>query len=197
MATGIDQSLTCTISGLSQDTPVTWVDPDNNEISNTDTSNYAIDQGTFIFGSKASTLTVKQSKLENLPSSSIFTCKLKSALYPTYSPEVVKEMTLTLIGLSKFVLMLEFLLTIGCCHLKMCFCLHFLINYIAQVCNRLTRKSLLQLKQPFLVLFLVSPDNWTRSFGGKMVPTLHLCQEATMLYPSEPTVPTPKPQLSQ
>ena len=108
VATGIDQSLTCTISGLSQDTPVTWIDPDNNEISNTDTNNYEIDQGTFIFGSKASTLTVKQSKLENLPSSSIFTCKLKSTLSPTYSPEVVKEMTLTLIGLSKHILILPF-----------------------------------------------------------------------------------------
>ena len=151
VATGVDQSLTCTISGLSQDAPVTWIDPDNNEISNTDTNNYVIDQGTYIFGSKASTLSIKKSKLQSLPSSSIFKCELKSARYPTYSPDVVKEMTLTLIGLSKFVLMLEFLLTIGCCHLKMCFCLHFLITCIAQVCNRLTRKSLLQLMQPFLV----------------------------------------------
>ena len=105
VATGVDQSLTCTISGLSQDTPVTWIDPDNNEISNTDTNNYEIDQGTFIFGSKASTLTIKQSKLQNLPSSSIFKCKLKSARYPTYSPDVVKEMTLTLIGLSMHIFM--------------------------------------------------------------------------------------------
>ena len=103
VAIGVDQSLTCTISGLSQDTPVTWIDPDNNEISNTDTNNYEIDQGTFIFGSKSSTLTIKQSQLQNLPSSSIFKCKLTSARYPTYSPEVVKEMTLTLIGLSMFV----------------------------------------------------------------------------------------------
>ena len=100
VATGIDQSLTCTISGLSQDTPVTWIDPDNNEISNTDTNNYVIDQGTYVFGSKASTLEIKQSKLENLSSPSIFKCKLKTARYPTYSPDVVKEMTLTLIGLS-------------------------------------------------------------------------------------------------
>ena len=105
VATGVDQSLTCTISGLSQDTPITWVDPDNNEISNTDTNNYEIDQGTFIFGSKASTLTIKQSKLQNLPLSSIFKCKLKSARYPTYSPDVVKEMTLTLIGLSMHIFM--------------------------------------------------------------------------------------------
>ena len=101
MATGIDQSLTCTISGLSQDTPVTWIDSDNNEIPDTDTNNYVVDQGTFIFGSKASTLTIKQSKLQTLPSSSIFKCELKSSRYPTYSPDVVKEMTLTLIGLSK------------------------------------------------------------------------------------------------
>ena len=106
VATGIDQSLTCTISGLSQDTPVTWIDPDDNEISNTDTNNYEIDQGTFIFGSKSSTLTIKQSQLQNLPSSSIFKCKLKSARYPTYSPDVVKEITLTLVGLGTSILLL-------------------------------------------------------------------------------------------
>ena len=107
VATGVDQSLTCTISGLSQDTPVTWIDPDNNEISNSDTNNYVIAQGTYIFGSKASTLTIKKSKLQSLPSSSVFKCELKSARYPTYSPYVVKEMTLTVIGLSMFLLLLS------------------------------------------------------------------------------------------
>ena len=94
-----DQVLACTISGLSQSTPITWIDPDNNEISTSDTNNYVIDQGTFVFGNKASTLTIKTSKLAVLSSGDLFKCKLKSALYPDDSPDVVKEMTLTLLTL--------------------------------------------------------------------------------------------------
>ena len=94
----VDQKLTCTISGLSQDTPVTWIGPDNNEISDSDTSNYVVDQGSYSLGSKSSTLTIKTVKLQSLSSSSIFKCQLKSALFPTFSPEVVNEMTLTLLG---------------------------------------------------------------------------------------------------
>ena len=103
VATGVDEFLTCTITGLSKSTPVTWIDPDNNEISTTDTDNYVIDQGTYDSGSKESILTIKQSKLETLSSPSIYKCQLKSARYPTHSPVVVKEMTLTIIGLSTFV----------------------------------------------------------------------------------------------
>ena len=102
-AVGAATTITCTIIGLSENTPVTWIDPSNNEISGTDTSNYFIDQGTFIFGSKASTLKIFESKLQSLPSSSIFKCKLKSARYPTYSPDVVNEMTLTAFGLSMYI----------------------------------------------------------------------------------------------
>ena len=94
-----DQVLACTISGLSQSTPITWIDPDNNEISTSDTNNYVIDQGTFVFGNKASTLTIKTAKLAVLSSGDVFKCKLKSALYPDDSPDVVKEMTLTLLTL--------------------------------------------------------------------------------------------------
>ena len=96
-----DQVLACTISGLSQSTPVTWIDPDNNEISSSDTDNYVIDQGTFVFGSKASSLTIKTAKLAVLSSGNVFKCKLKSALYPDDSPDVVKQMTLTLLTLGK------------------------------------------------------------------------------------------------
>ena len=94
----VDQTLTCTISGLSQDTPVTWIGPDNNEISTSDTNNYVIAQGTFSSGNKESTLTIKTVKLQSLTSSSVFKCQMKSSLYPTFSPEVVNEMTLTLLG---------------------------------------------------------------------------------------------------
>ena len=101
VSAAIDQTLDCTISGLSQDTLVVWVDPDNNDISDSDTNNYVIDQGTFVFGSKASTLTIKQTKLTTLATGSVYKCTLKSSLYPTYSPDVVKESTLTFLGLSK------------------------------------------------------------------------------------------------
>ena len=102
VATGTDQTLTCTIRGLSQETAVTWIDPDNNKILDSDTSNYVIDQGVYAFGSKASTLTIRQAKLSNLAVSSVFKCQLSSSRYPLYSPPVEKSMTLTLIGLSKF-----------------------------------------------------------------------------------------------
>ena len=101
MTTATDQDLTCLINELSQNTPVTWIDPDNNEISDSDTNNYVINQGTFVFGSKASTLTIKQAKLATLATGSVYKCTLKSSLYPTYSPDVVKESTLTFLGLSK------------------------------------------------------------------------------------------------
>lgn len=101
VATGTAQTLTCTISELSQDSPVTWVDPDDNDILTTDTTNYNVEQGNFQSGSKESTLVIQVVKLQTLASSSIFKCKLKSSLYPAYSPEIVKSMTLTVTGLSK------------------------------------------------------------------------------------------------
>ena len=97
-----DFTLTCTISGLSQDTPVTWIGPDNNEISGSD--DYVIDQGSFVLGSKKSTLIIKQTTISTLLTTSIYKCKLKSALYPAASPDVVKEMTLTLLELGKIYL---------------------------------------------------------------------------------------------
>ena len=99
VTTATDQDLICTISGLSLDTPVTWIDPDNNEISDSDTNSYDITQGSFIFGSKASTLTIKTAKFASLSSEDVFKCKLKSAVYPNDSPDVVKEMVLTLLTL--------------------------------------------------------------------------------------------------
>ena len=95
----VEQTIVCTVSGLSANTPISWIDPDDNEISDSDSSNYVVDQGAYVFGSKASTLTIKQTVLAALPSSSVFKCKLKSSAYSSYSPEVVKEMTLTLLQL--------------------------------------------------------------------------------------------------
>ena len=107
----IDQVLTCTISGLSQDTPVTWIDPDDNEISESDTENYEISQGSFLFSRKAPTLTIKLQLLGTLPTTSVFKCKLKSAAYPEFSPEVVNEMTLSLLELGKFKIVHKFCTT--------------------------------------------------------------------------------------
>ena len=101
MTTATDQDLTCLINELSQNTPVTWIDPDNNEISDSDTNNYVIAQGSLVFGSKAPTLTITATKFASLSSGDVFKCKLKSARYPNDSPEVVKEMTLTLLSLGK------------------------------------------------------------------------------------------------
>ena len=99
ISTAKDQTITCSISGLSQDTPVTWIGPDNNEISISDTSNYVIDQGSYVFGSKDSTLTIKTGKIASLTSGDVFKCKLKSSLFAVNSPVVEKSMTLTLLTL--------------------------------------------------------------------------------------------------
>ena len=103
LTTATEQTLTCGISGLSAETLVTWIDPDNNEISASDSNNYVIDQGNYVFGSKASTLTIKTAKLAVLSSGDVFKCKLKSAQYPDDSPDVVKAMTLTLLTLGKII----------------------------------------------------------------------------------------------
>ena len=101
VSTAKEQAIICSISGLSENTPVTWIDPDDNDISNTDTDNYVIDQGSFVFGIKSATLTITTAKLATLTSGDTFKCKLKSTLYASYSPDVEKEMTLTLLELGK------------------------------------------------------------------------------------------------
>ena len=99
MPTATDQTITCSISGLSQNTPVTWIDPDNNEISDTDTDNYVIDQGIYSLGSKSATLTITAAKISALTSGDVFKCKLRSSLYGTHSPDVIKSMTLSFLTL--------------------------------------------------------------------------------------------------
>ena len=99
VTTATDQTLNCIISGISQDTPVTWIGPDNQEIPTDDTKNYVIDQGFFVLNTKTSTLTINVDTFADLASGDTFKCKLRSSLYPTNSPDVVKEMTLTLLSL--------------------------------------------------------------------------------------------------
>ena len=99
--TATDQTITCALSGLALDTPVTWIGPDNNEISDSDNSNYVLDQGSYSLGSKSSTLTIKTAKLAVLTSGDVFKCKLKSSLFAVHSPDVIKQMKLTLLKLGK------------------------------------------------------------------------------------------------
>ena len=99
-----DQAITCLVSGLSENTPITWIGPDNLDISESDTDNYVVSQGSYVSGSKAATLTIKSAKLNTLTSGSVFKCKLKSSLYPTNSPEVIKEMNLNFFSLSMLIL---------------------------------------------------------------------------------------------
>ena len=96
-----DQVLTCAVTGLSADTTVTWVDPSNNEISDSDTNNYVLNQGNYIGGSKEFFLTIKKVVIQSLAETTVYKCKVKSALYPVYSPETVNEMTLTALTLGK------------------------------------------------------------------------------------------------
>ena len=99
VTTATDQTITCAITGLSAETPVTWIGPDDNEISISDTSNYVINQGSYLSGSKSSLLTIKTAKLASLTSGALYKCKLKSSQYPDDSPDVVKQMVLTLLTL--------------------------------------------------------------------------------------------------
>ena len=86
---------------MSAETTVTWIGPNNVEISPSDTDNYAVDQGAYVLGSKSSSLTIKTPILSTLSSGDVFKCKLKSALYPDDSPDVVKEATITVLSLGK------------------------------------------------------------------------------------------------
>ena len=101
VTTAVDQVLNCIIADLSQDTPVTWIGPDNQEIPTDDTDNYVISQGFFFLNTKTSTLTIKTAKLADLTSGDTFKCKLRSSFYPVNSPDVVKQMSLTLLTLGR------------------------------------------------------------------------------------------------
>lgn len=95
-------TITCSIAGLSQNTPITWVGADGKDISTKESSNYGFNEESFSNGNKVSELTIKQPVLSDLSTESVFKCKLQSVEFPDNSPEVVKEMTLTLLELSEY-----------------------------------------------------------------------------------------------
>jgi hypothetical protein len=90
-----DQTITCAVTGMSAETTVKWFDPNNQEISDTDTTNYLLNEGNFIDGNKEYFLTIKKVVMKTLAGTSIWKCQLKSALYPDHSPEALRQMTLT------------------------------------------------------------------------------------------------------
>ena len=97
IVTGSDQMITCDMSGLSAAADVTWINPAGNVISETDTSNYVINQGrtTFNAGVQEATLTIKKPILATWSSDQIYKCAVQSTSIPTTSPQVLKQFTLT------------------------------------------------------------------------------------------------------
>ena len=55
-----DRTITCSVTGMSAETTVTWSDPANLVISNSDTDNYVLNEGNYIEGSKEYFLTIKK-----------------------------------------------------------------------------------------------------------------------------------------
>ena len=86
-AKAVDQTISCVITDLpaTHAVSVTWVDADGNDIDESDTTNYAVDQGKASLngGSQTTQLTIKKSKLISLTSPSTFKCSVTSGEYPT------------------------------------------------------------------------------------------------------------------
>ncbi|KAL5247349.1 hypothetical protein ACHWQZ_G019273 [Mnemiopsis leidyi] len=79
VTTAVDQTLTCTIGELDANgTPVTvdWKDPNNDDVLNTDTTNYDLSPGTVdSSGVQHAELTIKSAKLADFSSQATFTYK--------------------------------------------------------------------------------------------------------------------------
>ena len=100
MTTTTHQTLTCEIRNLDQDNAVdvTWKDPKNQEVLDSDTTNYSLDPGSVNGdGNQEAVLTIKQVKMESFTSTFTYKCSVKSNQYPTSPPsaeiEVVAEIT--------------------------------------------------------------------------------------------------------
>lgn len=96
-----DQELTCNISGLDDDQPVsvTWKDPDGNTVNND--TNYSLDPGTVDDnGSQAAVLTIKQVKMETYKSTFTYKCSARSTQYPGSPPSPDVDVIVNLISTS-------------------------------------------------------------------------------------------------
>ena len=82
----MDHTLTCKIGGLDSGYPVTvtWKDPDNREISDTDTTNYALYPGWVDgCGNQEAVLGIKHAKISSFSDKRSFTyrCSARSLQY--------------------------------------------------------------------------------------------------------------------
>ena len=84
ITTAIDQTLTCSIGGLTPNgnpATVEWKDPDEITISSNN-NNYVINSGSpNDAGSQAAELTIKPEQLRKLTSSTVYKCSVKSGKY--------------------------------------------------------------------------------------------------------------------
>ena len=87
MTTAVDQILTCVIGGLDANgdpVTVTWKDPSGNAVSDTDTTNYDLAQGTVDgAGVQNAELTIKVAKLGGFSSSFTYKCSAQYSGSPS------------------------------------------------------------------------------------------------------------------
>ena len=89
VTTDSDQTLTCAISNLDEGHPVevTWTDQNDQEVSDSDTTNYSLNSGSVNSdGEQEAVLTIKLAKMQTYKSSFTYKCSVKSTQY-TDSPE--------------------------------------------------------------------------------------------------------------
>ena len=94
-----EQKLTCHISGLNENQPVTvtWKDPVGNIVSND--SNYSQDAGTAdTQGCQEAVLTIKQVKMQTYTSNFTYKCSVKSSQYPDSPPSPELDVVANIIG---------------------------------------------------------------------------------------------------
>ena len=84
MTPKIDHVLTCSITGLSAPTKVSFKNPDRSVITDPSATDYVIDDGSSSFSGyiQEATLTLKSNILSSLESPGTYTCVVKSITYP-------------------------------------------------------------------------------------------------------------------
>jgi len=92
LVTATDQQITCYITDISEPATVIWKDQDG--LSLIDVEGYTISQGTVTNGTQHSVLNITSPTLLSLESSTVFSCVVRSSVYPNSSSSVTKNMTL-------------------------------------------------------------------------------------------------------
>ena len=97
MTTGKAQDISCTISGLGSAADVKWIDPENNDIDPSDTTNYEVDDGKSAFtanSDQVTTLKIKVGIMGTMTTAKTYTCQVTSS----GSPSSTDTVTVTPIG---------------------------------------------------------------------------------------------------